>query len=227
MADMNKAQAVYATVLATLDKMKWVYDKNDEELAVTTGAKGTDLPIDIVIKVLPDVEVLSVQVPFVYDVPDEHSIDVAIAVTAANYGLIRGSFDYDMTTGDLRFRITAPFNGATTLAEEVVEMLVLIAATTADSYQTRLLMVAKGVVTPSRFLEEENPEEEAEEDVLEEEEESSESEDGAESEDTEEAAAPEQSEAEEEKTAEEVLVEVEEEAAEEVKTETDAAAEEK
>jgi hypothetical protein len=37
-------------------------------------------------------------------------------------------------------------------------MLVLIAATTVDSYQTRLLMVAKGVVTPSKFLAEENPE---------------------------------------------------------------------
>jgi hypothetical protein len=158
MKDMNKAKAVYDTVCAALDKMKWVYDKEEEELVVTTGAKGTDLPIDIVIRVLPEAEVLSVQAPFAFEVPDEHSIDVAIAVTAANYGLIRGCFDYDMMTGDLRFRMSAPYNGNTTLAEEVVEMLVLIAATTVDSYQTRLLMVAKGVVTPSKFLAEENPE---------------------------------------------------------------------
>jgi hypothetical protein len=163
MKDMNKAKAVYDTVCAALDRMKWVYDKEEEELAITTGAKGTDLPIDIVIRVLPEAEVLSVQVPFAFEVPDEHSIDVAIAVTAANYGLIRGCFDYDMTTGDLRFRICAPYNGNTTLAEDVVEMLVLIAATTVDSYQTRLLMVAKGVVTPSQFLAEENPEEPDEE----------------------------------------------------------------
>lgn len=162
MKDMNKARAVYDTVCAALDKMKWVYDKEEEELAITTGAKGTDLPIDIVIRVIPEAEVLSVQVPFAFEVPDEHSIDVAIAVSAANYGLIRGCFDYDMTTGDLRFRICAPYNGNTTLAEDVVEMLVLIAATTVDSYQTRLLMVAKGVVTPSQFLAEENPEDETE-----------------------------------------------------------------
>ena len=162
MKDMNKARAVYDTACAALDKMKWVYDKEEEELAITTGAKGTDLPIDIVIRVIPEAEVLSVQVPFAFEVPDEHSIDVAIAVSAANYGLIRGCFDYDMTTGDLRFRICAPYNGNTTLAEDVVEMLVLIAATTVDSYQTRLLMVAKGVVTPSQFLAEENPEDETE-----------------------------------------------------------------
>ena len=162
MKDMNKARAVYDTVCKALDKMKWVYDKEEEELAVTTGAKGSDLPIDIIIRVLPDAEVLSVQAPFAFEVPDEHSIDVAIAVTAANYGLIRGCFDYDMMSGDLRFRMSAPYNGNTTLAEEVVEMLVLIAATTVDSYQTRLLMVAKGVVTPSKFLAEENPEGEEE-----------------------------------------------------------------
>ena len=161
MKDMNKARAVYDTVCAALDKMKWVYDKEEEELAITTGAKGTDLPIDIIIRVLPVAEVLSVQVPFAFDVPDEHSIDVAIAITAANYGLIRGCFDYDMTTGDIRFRVSAPYNGNTTLAAEVVEMLVLIAATTVDSYQSRLLMVAKGIVTPSKFLAEENPEDEA------------------------------------------------------------------
>ena len=161
MKDMNKARAVYDTVCAALDKMKWVYDKEEEELAITTGAKGTDLPIDIIIRVLPEAEVLSVQVPFAFDVPDEHSIDVAIAITAANYGLIRGCFDYDMTTGDIRFRVSAPYNGNTSLAAEVVEMLVLIAATTVDSYQSRLLMVAKGIVTPSKFLAEENPEDEA------------------------------------------------------------------
>ena len=161
MKDMNKARAVYDIVCAALDKMKWVYDKEEEELAITTGAKGTDLPIDIIIRVLPEAEVLSVQVPFAFDVPDEHSIDVAIAIAAANYGLIRGCFDYDMTTGDIRFRVSAPYNGNTTLAAEVVEMLVLIAATTVDSYQSRLLMVAKGIVTPSKFLAEENPEDEA------------------------------------------------------------------
>ena len=191
MKDMNKAKAVYDTVCAALDRMKWVYDKEEEELAITTGAKGTDLPIDRVIRVIPEAEVLSVQVPFAFEVPDEHSIDVAIAVTAANYGLIRGCFDYDMTTGDLRFRICAPYNGNTTLAEDVVEMLVLIAATTVDSYQTRLLMVAKGVVTPSQFLAEENPEDETAETEAEAEE--------TEEEETEEvtAEAPEAEEAEE------------------------------
>ena len=185
MKDMNKARAVYDTVCTALDKMKWVYDKEEEELAITTGAKGTDLPIDIIIRVIPEAEVLSVQVPFAFEVPDEHSIDVAIAVSAANYGLIRGCFDYDMTTGDLRFRICAPYNGNTTLAQDVVEMLVLIAATTVDSYQTRLLMVAKGVVTPSQFLAEENPEDT--EDVTQENEE--ETEEVTEAEETEEAIA--------------------------------------
>lgn len=196
MKDMNKARAVYDTACAALDKMKWVYDKEEEELAITTGAKGTDLPIDIVIRVIPEAEVLSVQVPFAFEVPDEHSIDVAIAVSAANYGLIRGCFDYDMTTGDLRFRICAPYNGNTTLAEDVVEMLVLIAATTVDSYQTRLLMVAKGVVTPSQFLAEENPEQTEEE--VEETEEAPEAEEAEESvaEDTEEESAPAEEEAE-------------------------------
>ena len=196
MKDMNKARAVYDTACAALDKMKWVYDKEEEELAITTGAKGTDLPIDIVIRVIPEAEVLSVQVPFAFEVPDEHSIDVAIAVSAANYGLIRGCFDYDMTTGDLRFRICAPYNGNTTLAEDVVEMLVLIAATTVDSYQTRLLMVAKGVVTPSQFLAEENPEQT--EEVVEETKEAPEAEEAEESvvEDTEEESASAEEEAE-------------------------------
>lgn len=158
MADMEKAKKIYETVCSALDNMKWVYDKNDEELAITTGAKGSGkenpLPIDLLIRIMPEAQVISVQAPFVYDVPDEHSIDVAIAVSIANYGLIRGGFDFDLTTGDLRFRVTAPYNGSE-IAEELVRSLILVAVTTTDAYQTKLFMVAKGAVAPSEFLTEE------------------------------------------------------------------------
>ena len=160
MPEINKARSVYDTVLKALDRMNWKYEMEESELAITTGAKGSDLPIDILIRVLPESEVVSLHVPFTYDVPDEHSIDVAIALSIANYGLIRGCFDYDITTGDIRFRIAAPFNGDTVLSEDVIEMLILMAATTVDTYQTKLLMVAKGVVTPSQFLRAETEENE-------------------------------------------------------------------
>jgi hypothetical protein len=158
MADMEKAKKIYETVCSALDNMKWAYDKNDEELAITTGAKGPGnenrFPVDLLIRVLPEAQVISVQAPFVYDVPDEHSIDVAIAVSIANYGLIRGGFDFDLTTGDIRFRVTAPYNGSE-IAEELVRSLILVAVTTTDEYQTKLFMVAKGAVAPSEFLTEE------------------------------------------------------------------------
>ena len=41
----EKALNVYNVLLATLDDMKWKYEKNDKELTVTYTVTGEDIPM--------------------------------------------------------------------------------------------------------------------------------------------------------------------------------------
>ena len=48
---LKDAQAVYRTLCAALDNMKWHYEKEEEKLIIRTSAVGDDLTIKLFIKV--------------------------------------------------------------------------------------------------------------------------------------------------------------------------------
>ena len=96
MADINVTKAIqtYGTVVEALDGMGWTYDRNDSNLVINTGAKGDDFPISIMIRVLAEAQTVSILCPIGFDISEKARVEAAIAVCGANYGMIRGSFDF-------------------------------------------------------------------------------------------------------------------------------------
>ena len=78
-----------------------------------------------------------------------------MAVCVANYGLVNGTFDYDLSDGEIRFRIVSSFRESI-LSEELFNYMVLVAASTIDDYNDKFLMVSKGMLTIQQFIEWEN-----------------------------------------------------------------------
>lgn len=152
---MKHAQAVYETVCKTLDNRDWRYKRHDEDLTVTCGARGEDLPMDLVIMVNPRAQVVSVISPMPFKIAEDKRVDGALAVCIANYGLVNGTFDYDLSDGEIRFRIVSSFRESI-LSEELINYMVILAASTVDDYNDKFLMVSKGIMTVQQFIEDEN-----------------------------------------------------------------------
>ncbi len=156
-AKIIKAQEIYSTIIKTLDGMGWTYDRDDEKLTITTGAKGDDFPIRIIIRSLAESETLSILCPLGFNMSEKARVEGAIAVTVANYGMIRGGFDYDFMDGEIRFRLTAPFTD-TELSTELIKLLILIAANTVDDYNDKFFMISKGMLSIQDFIKQERGE---------------------------------------------------------------------
>jgi hypothetical protein len=90
-----------------------------------------------------------------FNMPEDKRIDGALAICAANFGLIDGSFDYDLSDGQIVFRLTSSYRESL-LSEELFKYMVMVSAGTIDKYNDRLFMLAKDMITLEKFLELEN-----------------------------------------------------------------------
>lgn len=152
---MKHAKSVYETICQTLDNREWKYKRHDEDLVITCGARGEDLPMDIIIMVNPRAQVVSVVSPLPFKIAEDKRVEGAMAVCIANYGLVNGCFDYDLSDGEIRFRVVSSFRESI-LSEELFNYMIMIAAGTVDDYNDKFLMISKGMFTIEQFIEWEN-----------------------------------------------------------------------
>lgn len=148
---MKRAQGVFRTLCNIFEDRGWKYDKDEEKLKIDSGMKGEDLPIDFSLYVDADRQILSLisHLPFV--TPEDKRIDVAIAVSAVNYKLLDGCFDYDVRSGHMLFRMTNSFMEST-IGEDLLLYLVFCACKVIDDFNDKFLLLAKGTITMDQFL---------------------------------------------------------------------------
>lgn len=153
--DMVKAREVYHTLLKMLDARDWKYDRNDEKLLIKSGVSGEDLPVEFVMFVRPKNQVVQFISSLPFKIPEDKRVDAALAVCVANYNLIHGSFDYDIRDGEISFRLTSSYRDSK-IGEEMLEYMMMVAASTTDNYNDKFFMISKGVLTIQEFMEQEN-----------------------------------------------------------------------
>ena len=146
---------VYELIKKHLDDHNFHYEPHDDDLVITLTVHGDDLPQPTIIRVLADRDVISVMSPIPSHIPEDKRVDGAIAVSVANYGMINGSFDYDMTDGEIRFRVAQGYRGVE-VSDELIRYILGIAFFTTDKYNDRFFMLNKGVITLEKFIEMEN-----------------------------------------------------------------------
>lgn len=157
MAEVNmaKAKEIFDALVEMLDTRDWKYDKFEEDLVIKSGIKGEDLPIEFIVVVKPNNQVVQLLSRLPFQIPEEKRVDAAIAICVANNGLVDGSFDYDITTGNITFRLTSSYREST-LGADLFEYMILVSAGTIDDYNDKFFMIAKDMMSVQQFIEKEN-----------------------------------------------------------------------
>ena len=150
--DKKKAVEVYDTLCSMLDNIGWKYDKMEEKLMIKSSVKGEDLPIDFIVVVKPRNEVVQFISSMPFNMPEDKRVEGALAVCTANYGLVDGSFDYDLSDGQIVFRLTSSYRDSQ-LSEALFEYMIMVSASTIDKYNDRFFMLAKNMITLEKFME--------------------------------------------------------------------------
>ena len=153
--EMQQAKQVFESLVDMLDTRNWKYEKFEDDLVVRSGIKGDDLPIEFIIFVKPKNQVVQFISKLPFNIPEDKRVDAAVAVSVANYGLVDGSFDYDISDGEIRYRLTSSYRESL-LGADLFEYMIMCAASTVDDYNDRFFMLAKGMIDVEKFIELEN-----------------------------------------------------------------------
>ena len=153
MADNNLilAQQVYGKLISALTARNWTFDREDSKLQVRFTVHGDDLPMNMVMSVDADRQLLRLLslVPVTMD--EDKRMEGAIATTVASFGLADGSFDYDITTGTIGFRQNVAFHNSD-LSENLLQYMISWALAVIDKYNDKFLAINKGYLSLEDFI---------------------------------------------------------------------------
>ena len=145
------AKTVYSDLCKSLDKRGWHYKKHEEDLVVTFTFDGEDLPMDFVLAVDTDRQLLRVFSRLPFTVPEDKRKDLAVATCVATYGLMDGSFDYDIEKGTISYRLTASFRESK-IGDGLFQYLIIRSNLTVDKFNDRFLALCKGFISLDDFI---------------------------------------------------------------------------
>ena len=113
---------------------------------------GDDLPMQYIIFADVDRQLLRLLSPLPFDMAEDKRIDGAIATCHATYGLMDGGFDYDLSNGEIAFRMTSAFLD-NELPVSVVQYMIDFAGYVVDKFNDKFFALNKGFLTIEKFLE--------------------------------------------------------------------------
>ena len=153
MADVKKlkrAKAIYADLIKMLDKRDWKYDRKDDELTINSAISTDDFNIEFVVYVDAERELVRYlsRIPVVF--PEDKRIEGATCV--ANNGMVNGSFDYNVASGELYFKLVASYMSGSELSADLLENIILVSSAMVDRYNDRFFGLAKGMMTLEQFI---------------------------------------------------------------------------
>ena len=149
--NLEQARSTFATLCRSMENNNWPYEKDEEELTIHCAAQWEDLPMEVTVKVDDErsLVLLFSHLPFV--VSEDKRLEMAIAISAINNDIVDGSFDYDVTSGNIVFRLTNSFIESK-ISADVFTYMLACSFCTVDEFNDKLLMLSKGVLSLEQFI---------------------------------------------------------------------------
>ena len=148
---MKLAKQVYNTICEALDNRDWHYGKEEDELLVHFGVNGDDIPLQFIIVVDAERQLIRLMSPLPFQMSEAKRIEGAIATCAASYGMADGSFDYDLSDGKIVFRMTASFRESL-IGEGLLQYMISCSCAMVDKYNEQFLAIDKGILSIGDFI---------------------------------------------------------------------------
>ncbi len=150
--NLAQAQKTFTTFCKMMEAREWKFDKDEENLRIKTGVRGDDLAIHVNVAIDSERALVLLYSPFEFSVPQEKMMDMALAVCIINNSLIDGNFDYDTEKGSLCFRMSMSFRESL-ISVEALDYMMSYTVYVVDEYNDKLLMLAKGMLSPQQLME--------------------------------------------------------------------------
>lgn len=149
------AKEVYNTLCKSIDNNNWKYERDDENLTVTFAVSGDDIPMRFVLLVDTDRQLVRLLSPLPFKMSEGKRMEGAIATCIVSNRMVDGSFDYDIGSGAIVFRMTACFRGSV-VGANLFNYLIACSCAMVDEYNDKFLALEKGLIEVTDFIKTEN-----------------------------------------------------------------------
>ncbi len=151
---MEQAKRVYETLCSAIENRQWKFGKDEEKLIVHFGVNGEDIPMQFILMVDADRELVRLLSPLPFKMSEDKRMDGAIATCVASYKMVDGSFDFDLSDGRIVFRMTASFKEST-VGEGLFQYMISCSCAMVDKYNDLFMAINKGLLSISDFIKKE------------------------------------------------------------------------
>ncbi len=149
----QSAYRVYQTIIDALDGREWRYKRDDEKLTVNYKVGGDDLPMDFILSVDEDRELIRLFSPLPFTFEEDKRVEGALSTCHATAKLANGCFEYDLSDGMVVFRLVQPYENCD-ISVDLINYMISVSCRTVDDYNDKLFAVSKGYVKITDFLSE-------------------------------------------------------------------------
>lgn len=149
---MELAKQVYQTLCAAIERREWNFGKDEEKLLVHFGVSGDDIPMQFILIVDAERQLIRLMSPLPFKMSESKRMEGAIATCAASFGMVDGSFDYDLSDGRIVFRMTASFRESI-IGEGLFQYMISCSCAMVDKYNDQFLALDKGIIGITDFIE--------------------------------------------------------------------------
>ena len=146
-----QAKYLYDWMCKYLEEKKWKFQKEEDDLAIHFMVSGDDFPMIFYMHIDSDRELIRMisLLPFKFD--EDKRLDGAIATCYITNQLADGSFDYNIKTGSVLFRMTASFANSK-IGTDLIDYMIDCSAYTVDEYNDKLFALNKGMISIADFI---------------------------------------------------------------------------
>jgi hypothetical protein len=149
---VSNANQAYQIMIAALDNMNWKYKRDDEKLMVRFSATGNDLSTSFAFFIDADRQLIRLLGFLPFEMSEDKRVEGSIATNVANYKFVDGSFDYDIGTGKIIWRMTSSFCDSL-LSTDLFRYMIQCSCQTIDQYNDQFLAINEGKMSISEFIE--------------------------------------------------------------------------
>ena len=151
-ANLKHAKKVFATLIKMMDANNLKYEKLEDDLVIRSGFNTDDFPVEFIISIDAERDLVRFMSKLPFSMPEDKRVDGAIAVCVANNGMVNGSFEYDITKGDILFKMVTSYRGDVDLSTDVFEYMMNVSVGTIDRYNDQFFMISKGMMSIQDFI---------------------------------------------------------------------------
>jgi hypothetical protein len=145
------ANNIYKLLCEFVNKKGWAFINDDENLSISFSVFGNDLKMEFCVFVDYERELVRLYSPMEYKISESKLFEGAIMTCIANFEILDGSFDYDVSDGSVVFRMTASYDD-NLLGDDMFDYIISYSMTCVDRYNDIFLAIDKGYMTVYDFL---------------------------------------------------------------------------